>query len=107
MDRYQQIRVHDRTSGPLPIHKFREHLSCFSNVESITFFTLELIHQVGGFTVSKGGDGIGQIGVGASKHWVGVWDMFYSRYGCREGSFQGGEEMRAETSVGEDLAEVG
>jgi hypothetical protein len=28
-----------------------------SNVKIITFCTLELVHQVGGFTVSKGGDG--------------------------------------------------
>ena len=39
---------------------------CFSNVKSITFYTLELVYQVGEFTVSKGDDGMGQVGVTAS-----------------------------------------
>ena len=33
----------------------------------ITFHTLELVHLIGGFTVSKGGDGIGQVGVKANE----------------------------------------
>ena len=45
----------------------QEHLTCFSNVKGITFHTLELVHQVGGFTGSEGGDGIGQVGVSASE----------------------------------------
>ena len=39
----------------------------FSNVKSITLCLLELVHQVIGFAVSKGSDGIGQIGVRASE----------------------------------------
>ena len=46
---------------------FRDHLTCFSNVKSITFHTLELVYQVGGFTVIKGGDGIRQVGVRAGE----------------------------------------
>ena len=46
---------------------FRSHLTCFSNVKSTKFCTLELVHQVRGFTVSKGGDGIGKVGVRGSE----------------------------------------
>ena len=46
---------------------FREHLTCFPNVKSFTFFTLELICKVGGFVVGKGGDGINEAGVGAGE----------------------------------------
>ena len=38
VDGYQQVRVRDRASGPVPIHTFREHLTCFPNVKSFTFF---------------------------------------------------------------------
>ena len=51
----------------MPIHKFQGDLTCFSNVKSITFHALELLHQIGGFAVRKGGDGIGQVGVRASE----------------------------------------
>ena len=51
----------------VPIHTFREHLTCFPNVKSFTFFTLELVYQVGGFGVGKGGDGISETGVGAGE----------------------------------------
>ena len=43
------------------------HLTCFSNVKSSTLRTLELVQWVGGFTISKGGDGIRQAGVRASE----------------------------------------
>jgi hypothetical protein len=46
---------------------FREHLTCFSNVRSITFHTLELVDQAEGFIVGKSGDGIGQVGVKACE----------------------------------------
>ena len=46
---------------------FRELLTCFSDVKSITFRTLELVHQIAGFTVSKDDDGIGQVGVKANE----------------------------------------
>jgi hypothetical protein len=46
---YRQVRVRDRASGTVPIHTFREHLNCSPNVKSFTFFTLELVYQVGGF----------------------------------------------------------
>ena len=51
----------------MPIHAFQEHLTCFSNVKSITFLTLESVYTVGGFTVSKGSDEISQVGVMASE----------------------------------------
>ena len=37
-----------------PFYTFREHLTCFSNVKSFTFFTLELVHQVRRYAVCKG-----------------------------------------------------
>ena len=43
----------------------QEHLTYFSNVKRITFFTLELVHQVG--------DGISKIGVRASELLGGLW----------------------------------
>jgi hypothetical protein len=43
---------------------FQEHVICFSNVKSITFHTLELIHQL---KYLQGGDGIVQTGVRASE----------------------------------------
>ena len=51
----------------MPINTFREHLTCFPNVKSFRLFTLELVYQVGGFAVGKGGDGISEAGVGISK----------------------------------------
>ena len=39
----------------------------FSNVKCITFFTLELIQEVGRFTFGKGGVGISKAGVRASE----------------------------------------
>ena len=52
----------------MPINTFREHLTCFPNVESfIFFFPLELVYKVGGFVVNKGGDGISEAGVGAGE----------------------------------------
>ena len=51
----------------MPIYTFREHLTCFSNVQSIIFLTMELVHQVGRFSVIKGGDGIGLVGIRASE----------------------------------------
>ena len=45
---------------------FREHLTCLSNVDSITFRTLELLYQIGQFAISKDDDGIGQVVVRAS-----------------------------------------
>ena len=36
VDGYRQVRVRDCASGPVPIHTFREHLTCFPNVKSFT-----------------------------------------------------------------------
>ena len=44
VDGYRQVRVHDLASGPVPIDRFREHLTCFPNVKSFIFFTLELVY---------------------------------------------------------------
>jgi hypothetical protein len=63
MDGYLQVRVNNRTSRPVTIHTFREQLTCLTNGNSITLCTLELVHKVVGFTVSKGDDRKGQIGV--------------------------------------------
>ena len=53
VDGYCYIRVDNRASWPVPIYTFREHLTCFSNVKCIRFLTLELVHKVGGFTVTR------------------------------------------------------
>ena len=88
----------------MPINTFREHLTCFPNVKSFTFFTLELVYQVGGFAVSKGGDGISEAGVGAGERLGGDVDGTCLAAGmvAGEGSTGGGRGTRAE-----DLAEVG
>ena len=67
MDGYLWARVHDRTSGLMPIHMFQEHLTYFSNVKSITFHKIDLVHQIEGFIVSKGNDGIRQFNIKASE----------------------------------------
>ena len=64
---FPRVRVRNCASGTVPINTFREHLTCFPNVKSFTFFTLELVYQVGGFAVGKGGDGISEAGVGAGE----------------------------------------
>ena len=51
----------------MSIYTFKEHLTYFSNVKSITFLTLELVHQVGGFRIGKDGDGISQVCLRASE----------------------------------------
>ena len=61
--------------------------TCFSNVKHITFCTLEFVHYIGGFTVSKGSDGIGQVNVRASKWFCRT--SFAVDMVAREGSFQG------------------
>ena len=58
----------------MPIYTFREHLTCFPNVKSFTFFTLELVYQVGRFAVGKGGDGISEAGVGGGERLGGDVD---------------------------------
>ena len=50
---------------------FQEYLTCLPSVKSITFHILEVVHQVGGFTVNKGG-------IRSSE-----WDMFCSGYGYK------------------------
>ena len=54
----------------MSIHLIQEYLICFSNVKSIKFLTLELVHHVERFTLSKGGDGIHQVGVKVVNDWV-------------------------------------
>ena len=56
----------------VPINTFRGHLTCFPNIKSFTFFRLELVYQVGGFAVGKGGDGISEAGVGAGESIEGL-----------------------------------
>ena len=82
----------------MPINTFREHLTCFPNVKSFTFFTLELVYQVGGFAVGKGGDGISEAGVGAGKRLGGDVDGTHLAAGtvAGEGSIDGGGGTRAE-----------
>ena len=47
------------------------HISdLFLQCKSITFLILKLVHQVGGFKVNKGSDGISQVGVWPSE-WLG------------------------------------
>ena len=71
--------------------------------------TLDLVHQVGGFTVSKGSDELGQVGMRISE-WLG-WDVdvvcFAACMDAREGSFQDGEGSRVEAAVVEELVELG
>ena len=81
----------------MPINTFREHLTGFSNVKSVSFFTLELVYKVGGFAVDRGGAGAGErLGrdVGGTRIAAGSV--------AGEGSTGGGGGTRAE-----DLAEVG
>ena len=75
-----------------PINTFREHLTCFPNVKSFIFFTLELVYQVGGFAVGKGGDGISKAGVRANEPLGGDVDGTCLAAGTvvGEGSFHGG-----------------
>ena len=77
---------------------FREHLTCFSNVKSLTFFTLELVYKVGRFAVGKGGDGISKAGVRASERLGGDVDGTCLTAGmvAGEGSTCGGVGTRAE-----------
>ena len=49
------------------IYTFQGHLTSFSNVKSITISILELVYQIKGFAVRKGGDGIIQVGVRANE----------------------------------------
>ena len=58
----------------MPINTFREHLTYFPNVKSFTFFTLELVYQVGGFAAGKGDDGISEAGVRAGERLGGDVD---------------------------------
>ena len=88
----------------MPIYTFGEHLTHFSNVKSFTFFTLELVYQVRGFAVDKGGDRISEAGVGAGEQLGGDVDGTGVAVGMVAGeeSTGGGGRTRAE-----DLAEVG
>jgi hypothetical protein len=88
----------------VPINTFREHLTGFSNVKSVSFFTLELVYKVGGFAVDRGGDGISEAGVGAGEQLGRNVDGTCLAAGTvtGEGSTCGCGGTRAE-----DLAEVG
>jgi hypothetical protein len=68
VDGYQLVKVNNRVSGPVSIYSytFREHLTCFSNVKCITFLW-SWYTRLDDFTVSKGGDGISQVGLRASE----------------------------------------
>ena len=83
---------------------FREHLTCFPNIKSFTFYTLELVCGVGGFAVGKGDNGISEAGVGAGERLGRDVDGTSLAAGtvAGEGSNGGGGGTRAE-----DLAEVG
>jgi hypothetical protein len=63
-----------------------------ASVKSITFCTLQLVHQVGGFTVSKVGIGIKQDGVRTTEHLGRDVDgaCFAAGMVAREGTFQDG-----------------
>ena len=88
----------------VPINTFREHLTCFPNIKSFKFFTLELVYEVGGFAVGKGGDGISEAGVGAGERLGRNVDGTRLAAGtvAGEGSIGDGGGTWAE-----DLAEVG
>ena len=68
------VIAHDQISGPMLIHAFLDHLTCFSNENSITLSRMKLIHHIGGFAVSKGGDGVGHVCVWESERLVGGVD---------------------------------
>ena len=78
----------------VPINTFGEHLPCFPNVKSFTFFTLELVYQVGGFAVGKSGDGINKAGDGISEAGVGA--------GERLGGDVDGTRLAAGTVAGKE-----
>ena len=81
----------------------REHLTCFPNVinvKSFTFFTLELVFEVGGFAVGMGGDGISGAGERLGRDVGGT--CLAAGMVAGEGSTGSGGGTR-----GEDLVEVG
>ena len=47
--------------------------TCLNRLRCFTFFTLELVYEVEGFAVGKGGDGITEAGVGAGERLSGMW----------------------------------
>ena len=73
-------------------------------MKSFTFFTLELVYQVGTFAVGKGGDGISEADVGAGER-LGR-DVDGTRH---EVGMVAGEEStgRSGGTRAKDLAEVG
>ena len=77
------------TSRLVPIHVFREHLACFFNVKIIMFHKLKFIHQIGGFTVSKRGEGIRIGGFRTSESFGGdvVGACFIGSVVVKRGSF--------------------
>ena len=83
------------------INTFREHLTSFPNVKSFTFFTLELVYQVGGFAVGKVGDGISEAGERLGGDVDGT--RLAAGTVAGEGSTGGG----GGGTMAEDLAEVG
>ena len=79
------------TSEPVLIHTYREDLTHFSNIKSIIFHTLELVHQVGKFKVSMDGNEIAQLGIRSFKRLSEKADAtcFCTRFGCIGGIFLG------------------
>ena len=51
----------------MSIRMVRKEAMGFSNVESITFSTLQLVHKVHGLTIGIGGDGVSDISAGAGE----------------------------------------
>ena len=39
---YREVRFHDHARGMVPNNMFREHLTCFANVKSFTFFYIRV-----------------------------------------------------------------
>ena len=51
----------------MSIHTVGKRATDFSNEESITFSTLQLVDYVHGFTISMGGDGVNDFSMGAGE----------------------------------------
>ena len=90
------------------IHTVGKGATGFSNVESITFSTLQLVDYVHGFTISMGSDGVSDISAGAGEGVGGMVNGAGLTSGsiARSGASGGGSTVRTETGVDNELAKV-
>ena len=91
----------------MSIHTVGKGSTGFSNVESITFSTLQLVDLVHGLTISMGGDGVSDISAELVKELAGcVWGRSYIGSIAESGASGGGSSVGAETCVDNELAKI-